>query len=149
MYYFVLQGIGCDCSPFWTYLYWITTALTLSSSMHVLICSVYISVYGQGLALRGPLGSMVSSSALVVTKFGIYCYPFSIAFFSETGSSRWRHDCWTRASCISILLLYIHVGIEFGRNIWDHDGYYPCYIDIRADCHWDVLLVPLHNSNLQ
>jgi len=41
------------------YLYWISSALCICLSLHVLLCSVYSTVFGQGLALRGPTGSMV------------------------------------------------------------------------------------------
>jgi hypothetical protein len=40
-------------------LYWISSAMCICLSLHVLLCSVYSTVFGQGLALRGPAGSMV------------------------------------------------------------------------------------------
>lgn len=42
-------------------LYWITSALTVVSSIFALITEIYVVVYGQGLALRGPSGSMVKA----------------------------------------------------------------------------------------
>ncbi len=41
------------------YLYWVSTAFVLGTSIHVLIITSFISVFGPGLALRGPEGSMV------------------------------------------------------------------------------------------
>jgi hypothetical protein len=48
-------------NPFWMYLYCICTAISFITAVHVLMCSVFVSVYGQGLALRGPVGSMVKA----------------------------------------------------------------------------------------
>lgn len=39
-------------------LYWLTMLVAFSGSMHILLNAVFLSVFGQGLALRGPLGSM-------------------------------------------------------------------------------------------
>ena len=41
---------------FWIGLYWISTAFCLASAMHVLVCTIFLNVFGQGLALRGPEG---------------------------------------------------------------------------------------------
>lgn len=62
----IVPGIGAPCSDFWLYLYWISTSCAYISSIHVLMCTVYIAVYGQGLALRGPLGSMVRVSITIM-----------------------------------------------------------------------------------
>ena len=58
-----IQGLDAfkRTHPAWIYLFWISCSLTFVSSMHVLICTVFISVYGQGLALRGPTGSMIKA----------------------------------------------------------------------------------------
>eukprot|EP01038_Epipyxis_sp_PR26KG_P014343 gene14343-19236_t len=50
-----------NCPYFFVYLYNVTSTSTLIFNMHVWLCSVLIVVYGQGLALRGPVGSMVSA----------------------------------------------------------------------------------------
>jgi hypothetical protein len=42
------------------YIYWPATALSAAFGFYVVLGSLYTSVYGQGLALRGPVGSMVS-----------------------------------------------------------------------------------------
>jgi hypothetical protein len=48
-----------DNNVIYSYVFWLFNALTIGLALHVLLCSVYIAVYGQGLALRGPIGSMV------------------------------------------------------------------------------------------
>eukprot|EP01039_Chlorochromonas_danica_P004073 gene4072-4454_t len=68
-------------------LYWITSATTLASAIHSLVCSVFVQVFGQGLGLRGPLGSMIVavegmvieqrqilwSFVITVLSFGLQC----------------------------------------------------------------------------
>lgn len=47
------------CDYFWIVLYNTSVALCLAITCHVLIATVFLVVYGQGLAIRGPIGSMV------------------------------------------------------------------------------------------
>lgn len=42
-------------------LYWVASALTVVSSIFALITEIFVVVYGHGLALRGPVGSMVKA----------------------------------------------------------------------------------------
>jgi hypothetical protein len=72
---------------FFISLYWITSATTLCSAIHSLVCAVFVEVFGQGLGLRGPLGSMIVaiegmvieqkqilwSFIITVTSFGLQC----------------------------------------------------------------------------
>ena len=44
------------------YIYFIFAALTLAASLHVLLCTMLLQVYGPGLAINGPLGSMVRAT---------------------------------------------------------------------------------------
>ncbi len=57
-----VPAYDATCHVFWLYWFWVTTAGAFISSMHILLCSVYISVYGQGLALRGPVGKKTTYS---------------------------------------------------------------------------------------
>jgi hypothetical protein len=54
-----VPGVGADIPLFWVWLYWITSAVCLAAAVHVLVCTVFVNVFGQGLALRGPVGSMI------------------------------------------------------------------------------------------
>lgn len=45
-----------NINPFWKWMYQISTAFSLAACVHVLVCIIFINVYGQGLALRGPEG---------------------------------------------------------------------------------------------
>lgn len=48
-----------DSSTFLRRLYWISSAIAAMTGLYALLGALYCSVYGQGLALRGPPGSMV------------------------------------------------------------------------------------------
>ena len=43
----------------WKFTYWIGAALTVALATHLMLCTIFITVYGQGMAIRGPRGSMV------------------------------------------------------------------------------------------
>jgi hypothetical protein len=72
---------------FFVVLYNITSATTLASAIHSLVCAVFVQVFGQGLGLRGPLGSMIISIEgmvveqqqilvsfiITVSSFGLQC----------------------------------------------------------------------------
>jgi hypothetical protein len=59
--YCCIKGLECDCSPFWTYIYWVSVSLCMASALYGLLSTVFITVFGNGMALRGPTGSLVSS----------------------------------------------------------------------------------------
>ena len=43
---------------YFAHIFWLTTALCIGSSMHIMVTCMYVVIYGGGLALRGQLGSM-------------------------------------------------------------------------------------------
>jgi len=72
-----------ECSYFWIVLYWVTSALCVSSAIHCLVSTVFLEVFGQGLALRGPLGSMVKAveGMIVEQKAVVVGFIFTIFMF--------------------------------------------------------------------
>lgn len=66
----------------WIVLYWISSAITLGASMHAIVCCLYLEVFGQGLGLRGPLGSMVRAVEGLVIEQQEILNTFLIAIFS-------------------------------------------------------------------
>jgi hypothetical protein len=69
---FLLAGFICgsisqtpafqaECNYFWQILYNLGAAGCVAFAVQAMIGSVFISVFGQGLAIRGPLGSMVTT----------------------------------------------------------------------------------------
>jgi hypothetical protein len=63
-------------------LYWVSSAITLAAGVHGLVCSVFVQVFGQGLGLRGPLGSMVRAVEGMVEEQENIVQTFIIAVFS-------------------------------------------------------------------
>jgi hypothetical protein len=50
-----------NCVYFWQFLYNLMVSICLALTCMVLLATVFISVFGQGLAIRGPAGSMVDT----------------------------------------------------------------------------------------
>lgn len=113
-----VPGINSNINYFWVVMYWISTAITLAGALHVLLCTIFINVFGQGLALRGPLGSMVLavegmvieqkqvlfSFILTTAAFGINCIGMYWIMMDQTsaitsslitliGMYFWYHYC--------------------------------------------------------
>lgn len=56
-----VPGLDSTCPIGWRYLYWTTTAICIVVALEVLLSTVFLVVYGQGMAIRGPIGSMVQA----------------------------------------------------------------------------------------
>lgn len=54
-------AFGDDCNYFWQLLYNLGSAGCVAFAIQAILGAVFISVFGQGVALRGPLGSMVNT----------------------------------------------------------------------------------------
>jgi hypothetical protein len=66
----------------WIALYWLTSAICMGAAMNALVCSIFLQVYGQGLGLRGPLGSMVRAVEGMLVEQQNILWSFLIAVFS-------------------------------------------------------------------
>jgi hypothetical protein len=62
--------------------YWVTSTISSCFGMHCLVCTIFIQVYGQGLALRGPPGSMVRAIKGMIAEQEQIFTSFLIAIFS-------------------------------------------------------------------
>lgn len=61
-----------DCGIFWLYLFWISTACAFLYCLRLVVVVMFLSLYGQGLALRGPVGSMAKAvDGMVDEQIGI------------------------------------------------------------------------------
>lgn len=70
-----------SCSYFWVFLYFTSSAAALVGAGHVLLTTLFTSVYGQGLALRGPLGSMVHTIDGMVYEQHQIVFAFIVTIF--------------------------------------------------------------------
>ena len=106
--------------------------------MHGLLCTVFVSVYGQGLALRGPVGSMVKAvdGMVVDQRHILYTFMFTILLFAiNVISMYWVMMDFTGAlvsTLITFLGMYywytvlvkIYNRFKFKgmkKNIWDDE----------------------------
>lgn len=48
-----------ECPYIWRLFFWYGSAGTLACAVHVMLCSLFVGVFGEGMGIRGPLGSMV------------------------------------------------------------------------------------------
>jgi hypothetical protein len=72
-------------APYWTIvMYWIGSAGCVAAATHVLVCTVFISVFGQGLAIRGPVGSMISAidGMIIEQQQVLFFFIVTVAFFA-------------------------------------------------------------------
>ena len=56
------------------YVYWIFSAVLFAAALHCILTTVYCTVYGAGLALRGPVGSMVRAVDGDICVYIIYTF---------------------------------------------------------------------------
>jgi len=70
--------------PFFYRSHRLSVAISFMAAMHVLLCSTFINVYGQGLALRGPIGSMIVAvdGMLAEQPQIVFAFIISIIFFA-------------------------------------------------------------------
>jgi hypothetical protein len=75
------QCLAYNCQYFFIFTYFITSAAALSMSCHVLVTTLMASAYGEGCALRGPLGSMVKCVEGMIIEQHAIVGAFSIGAF--------------------------------------------------------------------
>jgi hypothetical protein len=69
------------------YCYYVLAALTIASSVHVMLTTMLVQVYGPGLALHGPLGSMAKAAEGMKEEqkqIGVAVITMVVAFASST-----------------------------------------------------------------
>lgn len=72
-----VDTLNADINVFWKWLFWIASILTMICTLHVVLTTTFINIFGPGLALRGPAGSMVRAvEGMVKEKDSIF-----LAFF--------------------------------------------------------------------
>lgn len=57
-----LNGNGSDILVVVQSIYWVLAAATMTLAVHVILTTMFIHVLGPGLALNGPIGSMVKAA---------------------------------------------------------------------------------------
>eukprot|EP01038_Epipyxis_sp_PR26KG_P012148 gene12148-16265_t len=104
-----VPGLDAHVNQSWIVIYWITSAICISSAIHVLVCATLVSVYGQGLAIRGPLGSMVKAidGMIIEQKQIVISFIATMVFFAFQCLGMWwiMMDSLSAISCCIVTFL--------------------------------------------
>ena len=124
----VAGGIGSKVYP---YLFFYGTSVSVVVGMHIMICCILCSVFGQGLALRGPIGSMVTAVSGMVEEqrsiinfFGILCISFTVSTIGMFGCVL---DETNAACCATIMTLGMYMWYHYALRIYNrfyYNGFY-------------------------
>lgn len=93
----------------WLVMYWIGSAGTVATAIHVLVCTVFIAVFGQGLAIRGPLGSMVTAveGMIIEQQQVLFFYVLTVVFFAfQAVGLYWVMMDWISAIVSTIITFF-------------------------------------------
>jgi hypothetical protein len=118
-----VPGFDATCNEFWLYWFWITGSIAFIAAMHMLLTCVYVSIYGQGLALRGPVGSMVRAVEGMVQEQEqiLVVFVITIVFisFNLCGVFFVMMDYEGAILCTLILLLAMMIWYTFALRIYN------------------------------
>eukprot|EP00601_Ochromonadales_sp_CCMP2298_P036055 CAMPEP_0173359732 /NCGR_PEP_ID=MMETSP1144-20121109/20204_1 /TAXON_ID=483371 /ORGANISM="non described non described, Strain CCMP2298" /LENGTH=432 /DNA_ID=CAMNT_0014309025 /DNA_START=95 /DNA_END=1389 /DNA_ORIENTATION=- len=78
---------------YYKFLYYVLAAVTISSALHVVLCCMFVQVFGPGLALNGPLGSMTRASEGMSFELTQIILVFSLMACSFVVSTAWLFWC--------------------------------------------------------
>ena len=115
---------------FFLVMYWVGSAGTVATAVHVLVCTVFISVFGQGLAIRGPLGSMITAieGMIVEQRQVLFFYVVTVIFFAfQSVGLYWvmmdsiSAIVSTVLTCIAAVFWYRHSLRIYNRFYWDKE----------------------------
>ena len=51
-----VDALGSNASNIWKWIFWVSCSIVLVASLHVVLTTTFINIFGPGLALRGPAG---------------------------------------------------------------------------------------------
>lgn len=95
-------GLNADCNIFFVYMCWIGTTLACIACLRLLLGVTFISIYAQGLALRGPLGSMaVAVEGMIDEQEGVV-HAFTHAVSHMTHGSNVMTLCYLTPNTLSL-----------------------------------------------
>jgi hypothetical protein len=76
-----VPGYMTNADDFWDYEYWITSSICIGAAIACVFAAFYINVFGQGLAIRGPAGSMIKTIEGMILEQQYIVILFSIGLF--------------------------------------------------------------------
>lgn len=128
-----------DCPYPWVVMYWFSSAGTLAYATHILICTLVLTVYGEGLAIRGPEGSMVKAvDGMVEEQANVFFYfNVMIAFFTlQCISMYWiMMDAANAWASTGITLAFVYLWYHYALRIYNKfkwSKYDPTNVELSA-----------------
>ncbi|KAJ1421408.1 hypothetical protein B484DRAFT_452713 [Ochromonadaceae sp. CCMP2298] len=103
--------------------FWVGSAGCLAFAMHVLVCTIFITVFGEGLALRGPLGSMVQTVQGMIKEqqqvLGAFCLAIVFFTFQAVGMYWIMMDQPTAIACTVLTLGAMPLWYSYALHIYN------------------------------
>lgn len=99
-------------------LYWVSSAFCVGFGLHTLVCCVFLQIFGQSLALRGPVGSMIRAleGMVIEQKHVVQSFVCTFFFFGiQTTGLYWVMFDFPNALACSIINC-------FGMFYWYHSA---------------------------
>jgi hypothetical protein len=109
------------------FFYYLLSAGTIASSIHVVLCSMLIQVYGPGLSLHGPLGSMAlaaqgmreeTTQIFYYLLFSIFCFCTSLIWLFWAVMPEWKALCCSVGALIVFRYMWYYGERIFLRFYW-------------------------------
>eukprot|EP01038_Epipyxis_sp_PR26KG_P012147 gene12147-16264_t len=122
-----VPALTSTANYWWITCYWISTALCFSFALHVLVCTTFLTVFGQGLAIRGPVGSMVKAidGMIIEQKHIVRSFGMTIIFFTLQCMGLWWiiMDYYSALSCFTLLTIGTTYWYTYGIRIYNRFKY--------------------------
>ena len=71
------------------FVYWVTSVITIATAVHILLCTMILQIYGPGLSINGPLGSMVRAAEGMRAEQNQIIASFTFMILSYAMSTVW------------------------------------------------------------
>ena len=104
------------------YWYYVLAACTIASSVHVILCTMLVQVYGPGLALNGPLGSMARAAEGMKQEQKQIIVGVIIMVASFTSATIWLFFCvmnfWEAVAATGVFAIAIRYWYYYCERIY-------------------------------
>lgn len=120
--------------------FYVTSAITIFASIHVVVMSLLLQVYGPGLALHGPSGSMARAAEVMLDEQRQVMFGFILmmSFFAiSTVMCFWiAMDLYSACICTAIFFIAVRQWIFYWRRVyfklyWDRSRAKRMFEDVR------------------
>lgn len=104
------------------FFYYVFAALTIALAVHTMLCTMVLQVYGPGLALHGPIGSMVRACEGLQIEQGQVIIAFVLMLCSFAFSTVWVFwavmTTWEATTCTVVFLFAARIWYYYSERIY-------------------------------